>query len=221
MDKIYYSDKMFKEDMLQIKKHFKNCGYQSVITPYRGGLTMGTKISHMLGIPLGIIEYQRLDSIAVRPSIKFAIEPIAKDEDGIEIPFIFMNKILLVDDICDTGKSMEKIYKFLKLMNPTIEVDILCIYGNSSSAGHLLKYCPEVKFMYFRDNKNAWITFGTWEDDFDNCKVCKQGETCNRDPENMVHCNFYDKSFPWIHKCEEFSLIDTDTINFLGNRVLE
>lgn len=216
MDKIYYSDEMFKQDMLRVKRYLDG-KYQAVFAPYRGGLTMGTKLSHILDIPLGVINYQRLDSNMERNNknnrVGMAIEPVGKDE----LPFWAMKgKILLVDDICDTGKSIEKIYKFLKIAHPTIEIDILCIYGNVAAVEYLEKYVPEAKLNYLHDNENRWITFGTWENDFNNCRACEQGEKCNRDPENLTHCNFYDKSFHWTHRCEKFAPAQTCFVNFMG-----
>lgn len=215
MDKIYYSDANFKKDMLHVKKYLDG-KYQAVIAPYRGGLTMGTKLSHILNIPLGIIEYQRLDSTVTKPSIRFAIEPIAKVVDGEEVPFGLMNTILLVDDICDTGKSIEKIYKFLKLVNPLVKIDILCIYGNKGAEEYLQEVLPEAKLNYLYDNEDKWVTFGTWENDFTICKACKHGEPCNRRPDIMVHCNSKDKSFHWSHSCEDFILIKTHDVKFMG-----
>ena len=216
MDKIYYSDAMFKKDMLHVKKYLDN-KYEAVIAPYRGGLTMGTKLSHILDIPLGVIDYQRLDSNMEKDNknntIRMAIEPVGKD--GL-LYWLMKGKILLVDDICDTGKSIEKIYKFLKLMHPTIEIDILCIYGNKGAEEYLQEFLPEAKLNYLYDNKDKWVTFGTWENDFHNCKACEQGETCNRDPENMIHCNLHDKSFIWTHSCENFTLINTHVVKFMG-----
>ena len=151
-----------------------------------------------------------------KPSIKFAIEPVAKDKDHEELPFVFMDKILLVDDICDTGKSIEKIYKFLKLVNSNVEIDILCIYGNKGAEEYLGKYLPEAKLNYLYDNEDRWVTFGTWENDYNICKACIFGEACNRDPENMIHCSLHDKSFHWTHSCADFSLIKTHDIKFMG-----
>lgn len=215
MDKIYYSDANFKKDMLHVKKYLDD-KYQAVIAPFRGGLTMGTKLSHILDIPLGVIEYQRLDSTVTRPSIKFAIEPVAKDIDGDEVPFGLMNTILLVDDICDTGKSIEKIYKFLKLVNPLVKIDILCIYGNKGAEEYLEKYLPEAKLNYLYDNEDKWVTFGTWENDFNSCKACEHGEPCNKRPDIMIHCNSKNKSFHWTHSCEDFVLIKTHNVKFMG-----
>lgn len=215
-DKIYYSDANFKKDMLHLKKHLEN-KYQAVFAPYRGGLTMGTKLSHILNIPLGVIDYQRLDSNMEAGSknnrVRLAIEPIGKDET----PFWAMKgKILLVDDICDTGKSIEKIYKFLKLVNSNIEIDILCIYGNKGAEEYLGKYLPEAKLNYLYDNEDKWVTFGTWEDDYIVCKACIHGEPCNKSPENMIHCDLRDKSFHWTHTCENFTLIRTHIVKFMG-----
>lgn len=209
MDKIYYSDKMFKEDMLQFKRKFSKPNakkFDTVIAPARGGLTFGTKVSHMLDIPLGIIDYQRLDSNKSNKEgnqrVRMAIEPVGKND----APFWTMKSILLVDDICDTGKSVERIYKFLKIVNPDAEITVICLFGNTGAVKYLEEHCSEVKLMYIHDNKDQWVVFGTWEDDFNSCVSCNQGEPCNRAPEVMTHCYFWDKSFDNFHRCEEYGL---------------
>lgn len=211
-NKIYYSDKTFKEDMLQFKRTFTKPDaykFDTVIAPARGGLTFGTKISHMLDIPLGVIDYQRLDSNKEgNQRVRMAIEPVGKND----APFWTMKSILLVDDICDTGKSVEKIYKFLKIVNPDAVVTVICIFGNTGAEDYLKANCPEVKLQYIHDNKDQWVIFGTWEDDFSGCMACNFGEPCNRCPEDRTHCHKFDKSFDNWHSCGEFQL-DTSIHN--------
>ena len=210
MEKVYYTDGMFKIDMKNIKLGNINSKYEAVFAPYRGGLTMGTKISHMLNIPLGIIDYQRLDSNkAGDQKVRMAIEPVGRDlEDGMEIPFWKMRKVLLVDDICDTGKSIEKIYRFIKIVNPDVQIDIICIYGNLESSNYLHDRIKDESFelKFLRDNDGKWIVFETWEDEFKGCGICENGEPCNKWPETKIHCALKNKSFEKGHKCISFRI---------------
>lgn len=196
-EKIIYEDFNFKEDMLKIKVNVNGL-YEAVIAPYRGGLTMGTKLSHILGIPLGVLNYQRIDSKYNDKKINFAIDP--NDE------YIFMKKVLLVDDICDTGQSIEKLYKFLKLYNPECQIDIICIYGNKNSESYLTEKLGKINYKYLRDNEDKWVTFGTWEDDYNKCKHCAFGEPCYNNPDIETHCHIENKSGPNEKVCEHFKL---------------
>ena len=202
VDKIGYCDADFKLDMLKLKHRFKESNFDAVFAPVRGGLTMGVKLSHILNIPLGIIEYQRLDSTVTNPAIKLVVDPITKDGRN----FTFMTKILLVDDICDTGYTIEKMVKFLRLLNPAVEITVVTLFGNKNSTEVIAAMSYKFDFTYLRDNENKWVTFQTWEDDFNICKWCNEGEACNINPGIDIHCNLQNKSFPQNHCCEDFSL---------------
>lgn len=197
-----HTDWMFKKNIHRFRSTYYQEGFEAVIVPYRGGLTLGTKISHVLNIPLGIINYQRLDGNE-KTKISLAIEPIGKNGEA----FWMMNKILLMDDICDSGLSIEKIYKYLKILNPNIEIHIACIYGNNQSKEYLLNTLdiPEENIKFLHENTD-WVLFGTWENDLNICNFCKFGEPCFNDKLNKTHCNLKNKSFPNSYTCENFTV---------------
>ena len=204
---INYTDSLFREDLDWIRRLINSNQekFDAIIAPYRGGLPLGVKLSHLLDLPLGIINYQRIDGNDKDKKISLAIEPVGKviDNDGNEIPvpFIFMKgPILLVDEICDTGETMVKTIKYLKLLNPNIEIKVICLYANNDGDEYVMSQTG-VNIMPLRDNEGKWITF-PWENDMDTCKYCFNGEPCRNDLENFTHCNIKNKSFPnnTIHK---------------------
>lgn len=199
-----YTDNQFRTDINRIRGMVDE-DTQAVIAPYRGGLTLGTKLSHVLNLPLGIIQYQRLDSMTNEQILNLAIEPVGKTLDGLELPFSRMDKILLVDDICDTGSSIEKIYRYLKLLNPNLDITVICLFGNNESDEYLRAVVdPDIKLHLLRDNLGLWILFETWENDLNRCRFCSNGEKCWNDKMNKTHCKILNKSFDNKHSCSEF-----------------
>ena len=208
MKKYYYNNNEFELDIKLISETFKNKDIEGIIVPYRGGLPIGTKLSHLLNVSLGIIQFQRLDGRTKNPIFRLAIEPYDNQNDT---PFCFMKKILLVDDICDTGKTIEKIYKFLKVLNPDIEIEIITLFGSEKSLEYLKENVKDFNlnnFNYINNIEQDWIVF-PWENNIieEVCKNCSNGEQCYNEPERMTHCNYYNKSYDNSHKCENFKLI--------------
>lgn len=208
MKKYYYDNNEFDFDLKLIADTFKNKNIEGIIAPYRGGLPIGTKLSHLLNISLGVIQFQRLDGEAKNPIFRLAIEPFDKQN---LTPFCFMKKILLVDDICDTGKTIEKIYKFLKILNPSAEIEIVTLFGDEKGSEFLKENIKDFNpdnFNYVNDIIHDWIVF-PWETDSIKpvCRVCINGEQCNKDPEYKTHCNYYDKSYSNNYTCENFQWV--------------
>lgn len=203
-----YTDHSFKSDIQKIRSMFFDKEIDAIIAPFRGGLTLGTKLSHVLDLPLGIINYQRLDSNSKTSTIQLAIEPVGKDDIGEEVPFWAMKKILLVDDILDTGYTMEKIYRYLQLINPDIDITIVCLFGSDVGIAHVANNLEidSNKLVCLRPNNGRWILFETWENDMNICKWCKNGEPCHNDRFNKTHCNLKDKSFNNKDTCENFQV---------------
>ena len=81
--------------------------FDSIICINRGGLIIGRVLSDLLSLPIGVISakgYEKgttdIKNITINPTIS-SIDPIGKN-------------ILLVDDLVDSGKTMELIFKHLK-----------------------------------------------------------------------------------------------------------
>ena len=206
-EKRYYSDHEFKKDVLKVKNDLVKKNYEVIIAPFRGGLTFGTKLSHVLNIPLGIVEYQRLDATSQDKKMRLAVEPVAIDVDGLEVPFISLKgKILLVDDICDSGETIAKVVQYLKLLNPNISIDVVCLFGSMSGIKYVLQRCIDTDIRCLNANEGKWVVFETWEDDYNRCAWCAFGEPCYVNPGYDSHCHKQNKSFASTHSCSDFTI---------------
>ena len=113
-----------------------------IITLFRGGLPLGTRLSNELNLPLSILDYQRLDGDS--KIVKFIKDSnIKKDEI-----------IYLVDDIADEGSTVSKALEFLKDIC-TNKIQVYTIFGNNQKHNSSWKY----SFKHSGD----WIVFGPWE----------------------------------------------------------
>ena len=139
--KIEYSWQDFDKDVETIIKYInkKSNKKKHIVTLYRGGLPLGVTLSNKCNSPLSIIDYQRLDGNSENPKPIFIINKI-KDGDH----------IFLVDDIYDTGKSMNESYKFLSLKYPNSDIEGITLVGSGN------------QFFYTTQHKEDWIKF-PWE----------------------------------------------------------
>jgi hypoxanthine phosphoribosyltransferase len=91
-----YTFKEFDEDIHYLVKQVEqsNKSYDYIIGIKRGGLIPAVCLSHALNIPLHILEWSNRDSV------KWEL-----DNSAMRIG----KRILLVDDICDSGETLIKI----------------------------------------------------------------------------------------------------------------
>ena len=107
MDNIAYSWHEFDKDTHNLCSQIKNKSWEPdfIIGIKRGGLVPATKISHLLDKPLMVISYQSRDSSRL-------------DIDLLEVSHLpLKSQLLLVDDICDSGDTLQKIFKRLTSLN--------------------------------------------------------------------------------------------------------
>jgi hypoxanthine phosphoribosyltransferase len=93
----------WEENVCDICKRLKNRDFLFVYGIPRGGLTLGTQVSHKLGIPL-VVDY---------PAYWMLDWYHWRLKQGIELKSDRRN-ILIVDSICDTGKTLEYFNKELR-----------------------------------------------------------------------------------------------------------
>ncbi len=119
MNKLYYSYEMCKEDtqkLVDISKSFKADAFLSIA---RGGLTL----SHLM-------------SQAMNQRNVFTINSISYDrknqKDSIEIFNIpdlkSYKKVLIIDDIVDSGKTMIEVFKILNEKFPNTEFKLATLF---------------------------------------------------------------------------------------------
>ena len=107
---------------------------------HRGGVVLATMLSHRLQVPMDVIYTTRNSK-----TVKFPRIDIVSTYD----------KVLLVDDISDTGKSFEKVQEHLYQYATCLRVDTLsyCIKLGTT-------FIPDVYKRKFKDD--VWIIF-PWE----------------------------------------------------------
>ena len=97
---MYYSVENFKEDADSLVKQIINSGefYDYIVGIVRGGTIPAVYLSHRLGIPMRTVSWSTFHGDQMRESALDVAEDIA---DG--------KKILLVDDILDSGRTMREL----------------------------------------------------------------------------------------------------------------
>ena len=114
-----------------------------LVTPYRGGLPLGVRLSNELDVPLSILNYQRYDG------------------DSKEVKFMYnagissSECIVLVDDIVDEGVTITKSVEFLREQFPMNKILVYTIFGNDKN------HNPSWNYSFTHTGK--WITFLPWE----------------------------------------------------------
>ena len=143
-DKIYYSWKDYAQDM----KEVKTLEFDHVVGIYRGSLGMAAHISNVFNVPMSIVGFQTRDGTDKEPYM------IHKSEG---VP----TQLLVVDDIYDTGRTMNKVIKFLEtaplrfgMMSNYSEVRIqgFCLFGKANDRN----------IIYSQEHDGSWIVF-PWE----------------------------------------------------------
>lgn len=151
--KVYYEWSDYNEDIDAILRTINiNCaedpsdfskGYRkdtNIVGVYRGSLGLAGHISNVLDLDMSVVQYQTRDGADEYPSL--VINKI-KDEQP----------IVLIDDICDSGKTMSDLSMFLKKEYPNNYLLRICIFGNKETGSISL---------YVREHDGSWIVF-PWE----------------------------------------------------------
>jgi len=137
--KIYYEWSDYEVDMRQVK----NFEFDHVVGIYRGSLPMAVHISNVFDVPMSIIGLQTRDGDDKEPYMIKDINHIHQGYPG--------KKILIVDDIYDTGLTMKKVIRYL---TPYSVERILgfCLFGKKNN----------FNVSYANEHDGSWIVF-PWE----------------------------------------------------------
>jgi hypoxanthine phosphoribosyltransferase len=114
----------------------------NILSIYRGSLGMGAHLSNVLELPLSVLQYQTRDNVGEKQSPKMVIDTI---KNG--------SPIVVVDDICDSGKTMDDITVFLKENYPDSYLLRICLFGSPKNSS---------KSLYVREHDGTYIMF-PWE----------------------------------------------------------
>jgi xanthine phosphoribosyltransferase len=144
MEKIYYSCENFKRDIQDLKRALDNQLFDAVVAVARGGLTT----AHSLAVALEIREIFLINAISYEESRKLdtlVVKNIPNLAD--------FKRVLIVDDIADSGDTLCEVLKLLQKSYPTIEFKTATLF-----------YKPTAKLLpdYSLQEAKGWIEF-FWE----------------------------------------------------------
>lgn len=146
IEKYYYSYDEFKKDTQILVSKAKEFEPEIILGVARGGLTL----SHLMGQAMNIRNVFTINSIHYEGSIKL------DSFDIFNIPDLSKAKrVLIVDDIVDSGETMKEILKILNDKFPNIEFKIATLFYKQSA-------CIEADYSV--KEAKGWIDF-FWEVD--------------------------------------------------------
>ena len=142
-----YPYENFRNDTNRLIREVKEFNPDAIVGIARGGLTL----AHAISEGLDIREVQTLRTELYDKSCKRDFLNIFG-----ECSFKEVNKVLVVDDISDTGETLKVIMKYLADTNTQIEFKSATLFYKKTSV-----YEPH----YWINEADDWINF-FWESDF-------------------------------------------------------
>ena len=136
-DKIYYDWIDYQHDMKEVKP----LEFNHVVGIYRGSLGMAAHISNVFEVPMSIVGFQTRDAKDKEPYM-------IKAEYGLKSD---TTRILVVDDIYDSGYTMKEVIKMLSHYS-TNKIQGFCLFGKDND---LNVSCANI-------HDGSWIVF-PWE----------------------------------------------------------
>ncbi|WP_200763844.1 phosphoribosyltransferase [Nitrosophilus alvini] len=136
----YYGYDEYLKDMKKLVKKI-DFDFDAIVGVARGGMT----IAHMLGEYFGTRNVFTINSIAYEDTKKLDAVKVFNIPD-----LKNFRKILIVDDIVDSGDTMRKIISVLKKRYPDAEFKVAALF-----------YRPDAGFKpdYYAAVTNEWIDF--------------------------------------------------------------
>ena len=138
-NKIYYEWADYSADIKQVK----NLEFDHVVGIYRGSLPVAVHISNVFKVPMSIVGFQTRDGEDKEPYMIKAIDHIHHGFPG--------KKILIVDDIYDTGQTMKKVIRYLTHYSVD-RIQGFCLFGKKNN----------FNVSYANEHDGSWIVF-PWE----------------------------------------------------------
>jgi hypoxanthine phosphoribosyltransferase len=142
---IKYTFEMYQEDLRHIiKKHVVDIPNLHLYGIYRGGLIPAVHLSNVFSKKLNILKFQRLDDNDKVPKVMHGKKTFSAND-----------VILVIDDICDSGITMETVRKFfLDRGVKESNLHLVCLLGSKNDHG--VKYARKIP-------RKGWVHF-FWED---------------------------------------------------------
>ena len=145
--KKYYSYERFREDTRKLIKQIKPFEPEAVVTIARGGFSLSHAITEGLNIRnLQSVRTELYDNDTKRENITMYG---SCELDG-------KQRVLLVDDIADSGETLVHVMAYLKENFPTVEFKSATLFYKKTS-----KFTPD----FWVNEATYWVEF-FWEKDF-------------------------------------------------------
>lgn len=146
-NKLYVSDQMLKDYLVSIIRQMSQDNYRpEVITgPSRGALQMGVMLSHFYDIPFEPFNWQTRDGVSSDP--KKVLDILFEHK---------FKKILFVDDINDTGKTLLDIFSVVDQSDDYIgDIRVATLFDKSTSDFSDVNYTA----VEITPDTDKWIVF--------------------------------------------------------------
>ena len=143
----YYSYENFRDDTNALIKQVQTYQAQAIVAVARGGLTL----SHAMAEGLGIRDVQ---------SIRTELYDATQKREAITLygkcEFKDIQRVLVVDDIADSGETLEAVMQDLNKAHPSIEFKSATLFYKNTSI---------IEPHFWINDANDWIDF-FWERDY-------------------------------------------------------
>lgn len=140
INKLYYTWDQYNTDIKRIVKEYE---FDSVVALYRGSLPIATHLTNITDATMSVIKYQSYGKDK-RQSLD------TKSPTWLVQGMIRPSKVLIVDDIYDTGSTIRNCKEFIG--DVSWDVTYLTIFGKKN----------DDSVEYLRENDGRWIVF-PWE----------------------------------------------------------
>lgn len=119
MEKLYYSYDLFKEDTQKLTNSCRDYEPDVLLAIARGGLTL----AHLMAQALDMRNLYTLNSIHYEGELKLDTFNI------FNIPDVsHAKRVLIIDDIVDSGETMQEILRILKEKFPNVEFKLATLF---------------------------------------------------------------------------------------------
>ncbi|WP_456470451.1 phosphoribosyltransferase [Caminibacter sp.] len=141
MEKYYYKYDEFMNDLKVLEPQIKEYNPDTLLAIARGGMTIG----HFLAERLDMREIYSLNAISYENEKKLGKPKI------FNIPDLKNKKrVLLLDDISDSGETLKEVLKTLKSLYPEVEFKTLTIFYKDHT-----KVMPDI----YIKKTDKWVVF--------------------------------------------------------------
>ncbi|MGM0518567.1 MAG: phosphoribosyltransferase [Campylobacterota bacterium] len=124
MEKLYYSYELFKEDTQKLVDSCRDYEPDILLAVARGGMTL----SHLMAQALDMRNLYSLNSIHYEGDLKLDTFNIFNIPD-----LSHAKRVLIIDDIVDSGETMREIFKILKQKFPGVDFRLATIFYKKSA----------------------------------------------------------------------------------------